>query len=463
MSLTDGVTPLNAANIPHKSGSDSITGQWDFTKPVATPGGVNFTKNGSMETWNAGAAVAPTDWTLNGAGATIARDGANFKVETYAAALTRVGTDCYLSQRVDQNFGPAVLWQGQPVVLGGFVRATVASRVRIGLNDGVGSSFSSYHSGGSGWEWLAVTRTIDAAATQLEIRLQIDTGDTTAQFDGIVFALGSGLPNSLPWPSGLATTATGDVVGTYKVVGLQGKNNTVTPNTQYDLTADQVQLRNPTTGIIVVRNNPGTITCDVALAGPAANGRDQLGVFSPSSWIHFYFIWNGTTLATVASATAPTTGPTLPAGYTHWAYAGAVYFNGSSQLLATRIRGNTAWYASNQTALSGGAATSETAISLTALVPPNNLRAYFGCLVNVTSGAGAGSVTFTARAITGADFARPAIASSNVASLATQTYASFVMPVLGQQIFYLLADTGQVASRALDLYVTGYTVPNGGE
>ena len=61
MALTDGVTGLSAANVPHKSGTDTVTGQWAFTKPVATPGGINFTKNGDMEAWYDGAALSPPE------------------------------------------------------------------------------------------------------------------------------------------------------------------------------------------------------------------------------------------------------------------------------------------------------------------------------------------------------------------------------------------------------------------
>lgn len=34
MALVDGTTPLNAANVPHKSGADTISGVWTFTKAL---------------------------------------------------------------------------------------------------------------------------------------------------------------------------------------------------------------------------------------------------------------------------------------------------------------------------------------------------------------------------------------------------------------------------------------------
>src|ERR1044072_4542741 len=99
------------------------------------------------------------------------------------------------------------------------------------------------------------------------------------------------------------------------VKGASCTNNTGTPDTQFDLNADIVVLRG-SDGNSVVRVAPGSITNNVSTAGPAANGRDQSGAFSASSWVHFYWIWNGTTIATISSTATQATGPTLPSGYT---------------------------------------------------------------------------------------------------------------------------------------------------
>jgi len=70
------------------------------------------------------------------------------------------------------------------VTFGCWVYATVASRVRIGISDGVGSAQSSYHSGGSSWEYLEVSLDLDAAATRLRLEHQVNTGNTAGYFDG---------------------------------------------------------------------------------------------------------------------------------------------------------------------------------------------------------------------------------------------------------------------------------------
>ena len=162
----------------------------------------NLLVNYSMEKWGAGAAVAPDNWTLTGAGATIATNttGGQFKHGAASAAVTRVGTDCYLNQNVLATAHPAVAGgtayvAGRVYTLGAWVRATVASRARISIHDGVGETLSGYHTGGSTFEYLTVTRTLDASATTLTARLYVDTGNTTAQFDAVTLHEGAQAPS----------------------------------------------------------------------------------------------------------------------------------------------------------------------------------------------------------------------------------------------------------------------------
>jgi len=84
---------------------------------------------------------------------------------------------------------------------GCWVYATVASRARITIVDSAGQQASSYHSGGSTWEWLAVSHTIAAAATTLRLYCEVVNGDTTAYFDGAMLVEGDACPAFLPKPS----------------------------------------------------------------------------------------------------------------------------------------------------------------------------------------------------------------------------------------------------------------------
>ena len=169
-----------------------------------TPGEHNFnwTFNGDMEIWGAGSTAAPTGWTLSGAGGTIARNttSGQFRYTVASAAVTRVGTDVVLFQDINliSGFGPIGVWVSRVVTFGCWVRATVASRARIQIDDGVGTTSSSYHTGGSTMEFLTVSRTINAAATRLRVQVSVDTGDTTAQFDGAILVTGTALSDFIP-------------------------------------------------------------------------------------------------------------------------------------------------------------------------------------------------------------------------------------------------------------------------
>lgn len=132
-----------------------------------------------MEDWENGAASAPTEHTLSGSGATIAREASTVKVGTYSAAVTRVGNDTTLYYDVPTYTD----FKGKKMTFGCWVYATVASRGRIAISDGVGSTNSSYHTGGSGWERLSVTHDVDSSATRIRVEMHVNTGNTTVYFD----------------------------------------------------------------------------------------------------------------------------------------------------------------------------------------------------------------------------------------------------------------------------------------
>jgi len=249
--------------------------------------------------------------------------------------------------------------------------------------------------------------------------------------------------------------------GGYRVSGLRGQNNTGTPDTQFDMSADLVQLWNPSNHAITIRTATGTLTNNISTAGPAANGRDQAGAFSAESWLHVYFIWNGTTLATISSTTAPPTGPTLPTGYTHWAYAGAVRYNATPLLVATAWRGSTAFYAAprSQGVLSDGDATTATEVVLAAYMPPNALTARWSmacyldalatgvyyCSIGLTSG------------VTGGGNAWVALEMASQIDEAALFSRFAEAPVIGQSVWYLNSASGMSSY----IYVEGFTMPNG--
>ncbi len=193
----------------------------------------NLLQNGNFEFWYAGTAVAPTGWTLAGAGATIAREATIIKTKSYSAKLTRSGADTNIYQTFTNTY-----YKGRPVTVGAWVYATVASRARISIYDGVDTTYSSYHSGGSSWEFLTVTRTLSASATEVRAGVLIDTGDTSAYFDGAILVEGSVVPaftehpfdkvlNEVRFKVGSFTRDTATATGTQAVTGVGFKPSSV--------------------------------------------------------------------------------------------------------------------------------------------------------------------------------------------------------------------------------------------
>lgn len=138
---------------------------------------------GEMEDWESG---VPTGMTLTGAAATIEANG-EYKHGTYSAAMTRAGTDCYLTY----SFPDFADYKGRRMTFGAWIKASVASTTQISIGDGVGTTDSSYHAGDSAWSFMSVTRNIDASATGLYIWVYINNTNTTSLIDGMILCEGS--------------------------------------------------------------------------------------------------------------------------------------------------------------------------------------------------------------------------------------------------------------------------------
>jgi len=142
-------------------------------------GNKNLIEWSHMEDWVNGTSSAPTEHTLSGASATVARESTIVKRGSYSAAVARVGADATLYH----DFPDYADYQGRNMTFGAWVYATVASRARLSIGDGVGTTNSSYHTGDSTWQFLTVTRDIDVAATRIRCGMEVNTGNTTAYFD----------------------------------------------------------------------------------------------------------------------------------------------------------------------------------------------------------------------------------------------------------------------------------------
>lgn len=346
--------------------------------------------------------------------------------------------------------GTYVLPAGQPVVTGTTISSTVHNTLANDLANALTTSiatdgqsvvtanipFSGYKLMGIG----AATVAGDAARYEQIGALALIQGVAASGANSDITSL-SGLTTGLALPA---------------VSGLTGVNNAAAAATKFDLDARSVCLKNSTNGT-VVRGSTGTITCDLGLAGPAANGRDQAAAFTASSWVYLYFIWNGTTLATLASPIAPAsfTGSTLPSGYTHWAFATAVYWNGSSNIVPALVRGASVYYQTRVTAVGSGVATVQTAIDLSSIVPPNALRIIgSGHLFN--NSAGVGFYNSYIRFFQGINAIGLAIGVNGAAQAAGDSQG-FNLPNYEQTLYYI-NDTG---NTGLSVFINGYVVANG--
>lgn len=246
--------------------------------------------------------------------------------------------------------------------------------------------------------------------------------------------------------------------------GLVAQNNSGTPATHFDISANFATFRTSPTGAALNVSAISTVTNNILTAGPAANGRDQAGAFTASSWVHFYLIYNNTTVATLSSAVAPTTGPILPTGYVGWAYVGAVFLSAGSALASVRIRGCWVTYDTPVSGF-GGSATTPTAVSLVSAIPPNALEyeLQVSNLALTASGSGAYALTLFLETVGSAGTYQCGLNGAGVASAVTGVSGGAVkLPNIGQQFFYhmnLAAGSGPTTT----ISAFGYSVPNGGE
>lgn len=260
--------------------------------------------------------------------------------------------------------------------------------------------------------------------------------------------------------SGTEVQYSSSIIGPSLIIGAKGV--TISSAT-YSMTADLVSLKN-SNNQIVIRTNTGAIINNPATAGPIANGRDQVGSFSNSSWMHFYFIWNGTTLATVSSTVAPPTGPTLPATYTHWAYFGSVYKDSSGNTTMVTQRGS--WIYNNSPVSIGTSSSSTiTTPSLAAIIPPNALSYSCRAVGNVVSSAGGlADLNYFIYSVSPTIFTQINISLTGLGTSQTQTLIAehLILPNYSNVHTHALT-TASGSSPSVAVVSNGYKIPNGGE
>lgn len=121
-------------------------------------------------------------------------------------------------------------------------------------------------------------------------------------------------------------------------------NNAGTPTTKVDVAFGQACLVSAVGAPAFIASGTFTIDLTTGTVTPAANGMD--GNARPTSaWVYLYAISTGSGAAGLGSPTSPIAGPpSLPAGYSFYAYLGAMRCDGSSNLLNSKQKGNRSQY-----------------------------------------------------------------------------------------------------------------------
>jgi hypothetical protein len=221
------------------------------------------------------------------------------------------------------------------------------------LGTATGNSVTVTHASGT----LAITSfgaaTDLQAGTVIDVTLSISGGTLTLTHNATSLYIPGGLNLTLADKDVLRLQKTSDSNAYWKVVGgvkadgtplvstsasiigssknLVITNNSATPNSQVDIDADEIILKNAS-GIAYLASSVN-LTANIAASG--ANGLDT-GAEANSINYYLYAIYNPSTLAVASLISASANSPTLPSGYTYKALVGWVYNDSSGNFIKVR-------------------------------------------------------------------------------------------------------------------------------
>lgn len=125
-------------------------------------------------------------------------------------------------------------------------------------------------------------------------------------------------------------SASGSTAPLCGAVGFKAANNTGTPNTQLDISANNAVMLSPTGAAL----NRSSVAVTVNFLINGANGLDTGSIAQAS----FYYVWlidNGSAPAGLVSLSS--TAPTMPAGYSYKCRLASIATNGSSPVMFAQI------------------------------------------------------------------------------------------------------------------------------
>jgi hypothetical protein len=142
-------------------------------------------------------------------------------------------------------------------------------------------------------------------------------------------------------------------------------NNSGTPNSQVDIDADEIILKDSSGRAYLAE--AVNLTVDITASG--ANGLDT-GTEANSTWYYLWVIYNPTTDTVASLISLSATAPTLPTDYTYKALIGAIYNGSGGNFNLIRQVGNQV-FISRTTISQSVPGTTYASISLATIVPPN--------------------------------------------------------------------------------------------
>lgn len=191
----------------------------------------------------------------------------------------------------------------------------------------------------------AVTLRINALAflkVFLPSGVQANTGDLTANGYYEVVYLASLDTGAGGWIIASSLPGTGAApVSLGSAKGLVVTNNAGTPATKIDITASRIVPVTSTGSPVFLTSFSATV--DLTTTG--LNGMDT-GARPANGWVYIYALSNGTLTGAIATTTSPTAGsfsPT-PTGYIYSAFVGAMWCDGSQNLMRSKQQGRHAQY-----------------------------------------------------------------------------------------------------------------------
>lgn len=189
-----------------------------------------------------------------------------------------------------------------------------------------------------------------------------------------------------------------------RVVGLRAQGSADVPQWVAEMKADNITFRNASDGTVVTASK-----ADILASIPAGRWGIPAGMLAAMpaySNAHLYFIYGAGASPKISGAVSTTdadTGPALPAGYTHYAYAYTVRIDPSGQMpIQLEVVGNTVFFKGfpYQTVcdwyVPGTCPTSPTTIQIWPWVPDNALQSctWYDPEASGKAGTGQGNLGF---------------------------------------------------------------------